>query len=264
VDFYKQKIPILRGSLNEGFLRGAPDREPVGGAVPRDFDVQPVEMRDAPGAMQLYDPSEYDALYDQGEEREDSLEHVLLRGIESGLISFLDQNGFPDCWVHSVFNGKMVSMLMQGLPVVRLNAVTAATMMGRTDGGWCGLGMQFLRDRGAPVVGPNAPYQSRQYNRAAVEAEMGQHKALELWYDLGQPVHGQDMTNRQFETCLFNNHPTPSDYNRHGHSMLSVRRVRIERDYWGTLTWNSWKGFGYKGLCVLAGYYPDGSCALRV
>jgi hypothetical protein len=263
-DFYKQKIPIIRRSFDEGFLRGLPDPEHMSrGAVPRDYAVDPVEMRDSPNAMTLYDPSDYGALYDAGEENQDTLEHLYLRAAEAGEFEFLDQNGFPDCWMHSPAHAVMLDRLKQNLPFVKLNAVAAATMTGRTNGGWCGLGMKKIRDDGIPAVGPDAPYQSRRYNNTpALRADMAKYKGLEDWYDLGRQEWDQTLSDRQISTCLFNNLPVPSDYNRHAHSVLSIRKVRVERGFWGWLTLNSWKGFGYHGLCVMTEPI-NGACALR-
>jgi hypothetical protein len=266
MDFYKGKIPIITGSLDAGFLRGAPDVAPATGAVPRDFGVDPVEMRDSPDRMKLYDPSEWDALYDRGEEAEDSLEHLYLRGGQPAF-QFLDQNGFPDCWFHSSAHAVMMDCVKQNIPVPRLNAVAGATLMNRTNGGWCGLSMKFIRDNGCPLAGDGPgewPFQSRRgRDTPELREKMKLHRNLEDWYDLGRQPWDQTLSERQIATALFNNNPAPSDYNRYAHSMLSIRKVRIERGYWGYLTLNSWKGFGYHGLCVLAGMHPDNSCALR-
>jgi hypothetical protein len=267
-DLYKGKVPIVRSDLNQGFIRGAadPDHPPATGAVPRDFSVQPLEMRDSPAQMKLYAPSEWDSLYDAGEANEDSLEHIYLRGGQPAF-EFLDQNGFSDCWCHSTAHAIMMDRAKQNLPPIRLNAVAVATLMGRTDGGWCGLSMKFARENGYPVIGTGPgqwPYQSRRgQDTPELRAGMKLHRDLEDWYDLAKAEYDQDLSQAQLATCLFNNMPSPSDYNRFGHSMLSLRLVRIEAGSWGLLTLNSWKGFGYFGLCVLAGMWPDGSCALR-
>jgi hypothetical protein len=266
-DFYKGKIPIVYRDLNEGFIRGTPDYAPSFGAVPRDFHVLPLEMRDSPSAIKLYDPSEYDALYDAGEQAQDSLEHIYLRAVESNQFEFLDQSQFPDCWCHSTSHAVMIDRLKQNLPYLKLNAVAIATLMGRTNGGWCGLSMKFARENGIPVAGTGPgqwPYQSRHgQDTPELRANMKQHRDLEDWYDMAKEVYDQDLGKSPFVTCLFNNLPVPSDYNEFGHSMLSLRYVRIEKGLWGPLTLNSWQGFGYHGLCVLAGRIPDSSCALR-
>ncbi len=265
-DLYKGLVPIIRRDLNEGFIRGTPDPHRATGAVPRDFTVDPVAMRDSPSQMKLYSESEWDALYDAGEENEDSLEHLFLRGGKPAF-EFLDQNGFGDCWFHSTAHAVMLDCVKQNVPVPRLNAVGGATLTGMLDGGWCGKSMKFIRENGCPLIGTGSgewPFQSRNgLDTPELRAKMKLHRALEDWYDLSRAEYDQELTKSQLATCLFNNNPSPSDYNRFGHSMLSLRLVRIERGSWGLLTLNSWKQFGYYGLCVLAGMWPDGACALR-
>lgn len=265
-DFYKQLIPVVYRDLNEGWVRRDPPGDVAFGAVPRDFDADPVEMRDSPDRMQVYAESEWDALYDKGEENEDSLEHIFLRGGRPAF-EFLDQGSFPDCWFHSTAHALMLNRVVQNLPVVRFNAVAGATLLGRTNGGWSGLSMKFIRENGCPVAGTGPgewPYQSRGgRDTPELRATMAKYKSLEDWYDIGRAVYDQELTRLQLATCLFNNCPAPSDYNRFGHAMLSLRLVRIERGSWGILTLNSWRQFGYHGLCVLAGMWPDGACAIR-
>lgn len=266
-DLYRGKIPIVRRDLNEGFVRGAPAHAPATGAVPRDLSVDPVLMRDNPSGMTVYPRSEWDARYDAGEANQDSLEHLYLRSAEAGVFQFLDQNGFPDCWCHSTAHAVMIDRLKQNLPFVRLNAVAIATLMSQTNGGWCGLSMKYVRENGIPTVGTGPgqwPYQSRGgRDTPELRANMRLHRDLSDWYDLGRHEYDQDLTRDQIATCLFDNNPTPSDYNRFGHSMLSLRLVRIEAGSWGLLTLNSWALFGYYGLCVLAEMWPDSSCSLR-
>lgn len=263
-DLYRGKIPIVRRDLNEGFLRGTPPRGTFStGAVPRDFKLDPVEMRDSPDQMKLHDPSTYQALYDAGEAAQDSLEHLYLRAAEAGQFEFLDQNGFPDCWCHSTAHAVMIDRLKQNLPFVKLNAVAIATLMGRTNGGWCGLSMKYARDNGIPVCGTGPgqwPFQSRRgKDTPELRAAMKLHKDLEDWYDLGRAEYDQELSQNQIASALFDNNPLPSDYNRFGHSMLSLRYI----PNLGLLTLNSWAGFGYHGLCVLAGMWPDNAVVLR-
>lgn len=259
-NLYKGRVPIITRSLDEGWLRGA---VPVStGAIPRDFSVDPVEMRDSPDSIQLIPTSQYNALYDAQEANESSLEHLYLRD-DKPAFEFLDQNGYPDCWAHSTAHAIMFDALKQNIPVVRLNGVAAATLMNQTNGGWCGLSMKFARTNGFPPICADAPYQSRKVkNTPALKAQMKLHSNLEDWYDLGKAEYDQELSKGQLITCLFNNLPCPSDYNRFGHSMLSIRYVRTDLG-WGLLTLNSWAGWGYHGLGVLLNMIPDGSCALR-
>jgi hypothetical protein len=267
-ELYKGKIPIIRRSLDEGFIRGAVPEGLATGCIPRDYDVDPVEMRDSPDAMTVFAESEWDALYDEQEANEDSLEHIYLRGDKPGF-EFLDQNGFPDCWAHSTAHAIMLDRLKQNLPVVRLNAVAVATLLRQTNGGWCGLSMKFGRENGYPVIGTGPgqwPYLSRSgRDTPELRASMALHKATEDWYDLGRREYDQHLSTRQLATCGFNNQASAVDFNDYSHSMCQLRRVRIERGAWGGLILNSWKGFGYYGLCVIPDTTsrPDNAVAVR-
>lgn len=267
-ELYKGKIPIIRRSLNEGFIRGASPEELSYGAIPRDFDIDPVAMGDSPAGMVLHDPSEYDALYDEQEAQESSLEHIFLRGDKPAFVN-LDQNGFPDCWAHSTAHTIMFDCMKQNLPIPKLNAVAVATMMRQLNGGWCGLSMKFARENGYPLVGTGPgewPYQSRaNHDTPELRANMAKHKAVEDWYDLGRKEYDQKLTDQQLATCGFENWPAAVDFNDYGHSMAQIRKVRIEKGHWGGLIFNSWLGFGYFGLCVIADTTsrPNNAVALR-
>lgn len=268
-ELYKGKIPIIRRSLNEGFIRGTPDVEPSFGCVPRDYSIDPVRMADSPAEMELVNPSDLDAIYDMEEEAESSLEHIYLRG-DKPAFEFLDQNGFPDCWSHSTGHAIMLARARQNLPPIRLNAVAVATLIGQLNGGWSGLSMRFARDHGFPVIGDGPgewPYQSRRgRDTAELRAAMALHKSVEDWYDFGRKEWDQQLSIRQLDTSSANNWPVPVDFNEYGHAMCMVRRVRIERGARGSLILNSWQGFGYHGLCVIpdSTASADGACALRV
>lgn len=252
---YKGKIPIIRRSLDEGFIRGSADITVCTGCIPRDFDVDPVALRDSPSAMKVIPRSEWDARFDEQEKEESSLEHLYLRGGKPAF-EFLDQNGFPDCWAHSTAHCVMLDQMKQNLPVKRLNAVAVATMLRQTNGGWCGLSMKFARENGYPEVGTGPgqwPYQSRKgHDTPELREAMKKHMAEEDWYDLGSREFQQELSDDQLATCGFNLQPAACDYiMTYGHSMCQLRVVRLEPGAWGRLTLNSWNGFGYFGLCVI-------------
>jgi len=269
IELYRGKIPIIRRSLNDGFIRGTPDDLPSTGCVERDYDIDPVAMGDSPAAMKLVEDSELDAIFDEQEAQESSLEHMYVRD-GSPAFEFLDQNGFPDCWFHSTAHALMVDRMKQGLPPVRFNAVAGATLLNQTNGGWCGLSMKFIREKGCPVIGSGPgewPYHTRSnHDSPELRANMAKYKSLEDWYDLGRREWDQKLSQRQLRTLGCGNIPVPTDYNKYGHSMLMIRLVRIEKGHWGRLTLNSWKGFGYLGLCVIPETTADvnNAVALRV
>lgn len=222
------------------------------------------EMFAAPHGMTLVPESEWDARYDEQEKSQSSLEHVYRRaGWEN-----LDQNGHGYCWAYSTGAAVMLKRSAMGLPYVRLNphSVAAIIKNGRDEGGWCGLSLKFGRDGGYAVEG-NGPGQWPLHSRntanltPAVRENMLLHKVTDDWYDLGRPEYGQQLTRQQLATCLFQNNPCPTDFNWWGHSVCSVRFVRVERGSWGLMILNSWKGWGDRGLAVLRGSkaVPDGA-----
>lgn len=266
-ELYQNRIPIIRRSLNDGFIRGdAP--EVSFGCIERDYDVDPVMVGDSPAAMQLIDPSEYDARYEEREEQQSGLLHMFLRG-DRPAFENLDQGQFPDCWAHSTAHCLMLNAMIQNIPIPRLNGVGAATLMNQLNGGWSGLSMKFAREKGYPVVGNGPgqwPYQSRNgRDTPELRAEMAKHKNLEDWYDLGRREWDQTLSDRQRATCLFNNMPMGADYNKYGHAMCAFDRVRISAGEWGDAVLNSWKGFGYFGVCIIpdSTAKPNNAVALR-
>jgi len=267
VELWNGKVPIIRRSLNDGFLRGDPGTASTG-CIPRDFHIDPVRMGDSPDGMQLIPESEWDARYEEQEAQQSALDHIYLRN-GTPAFEFLDQNGFPDCWAHSTAHALMLNRMAQNLPPIRLNAVAVATLLRQTNGGWCGLSMKFAREHGYPVIGTGPgewPYQSRRgSDTPELRASMALHKSEEDWYDLGSQEWEQELSTRQLATCGFNNWPAPVDFNKYSHSMCQLRRVRIERGAWGGLILNSWVQFGYHGLCVIpdSTTRPNNAVALR-
>ncbi len=270
IELYKGRVPICRRGLDDAWLRSGDTPTVSTGCIPRDYDDDPVLMGDSPSGMKLDDPSEYDAIYDKGEEAEDSLEHLFLRGGKPAFTN-LDQGPFPDCWFHSTAQAMMMDSVKQGIaPVPRLNAVAGATLTGMLGGGWCGKSMKYARDNGIPVMGTGEgewPEHTRnkKYDTPAMRERMKQHKALENWYDLGRSEWDQVLSGRQIATCLNNNNPTPLDYNDFAHSILAIRQVRIAPGDWGYLLLGSWLNYGYFGLHVVAWSLsrPNNACSLR-
>jgi len=269
VDFYKGTIPILDESV-------AACRDvlyPVGvsyGAVPRDYATDPPSMFAGPDGLKTPDPSEWDALYDEQEANEDSLEHLFLRNGKPAFIN-LDQNGDGYCWAYSTGQALMLARLRDNLPLVRLNPHATAAIIkgGRDEGGWCGTSAKWAAENGYAVEGTGPgewPLHSRnlRYDTPALRAAMALHKTTEDWRDMTRPEYGQVLTARQLAACGFSNIPAPSDFNWWGHSVCQVRWVRIERGSWGPLILNSWLNWGRFGLGVLRGSQATANNAVAV
>lgn len=270
VDFYKKRIPIIRRSLDEGFLqRGAVADPNAFGCIPRDYNIDPVLFGDSPAEMKLYEPSDWDAVFDEQEDTESSLEHIFVNDGETAF-DLLDQNGHGYCWSYSTGHAIMLDRMKRNFPPIRINPHATAAIIkgGRDEGGWCGLSGKFGREHGYAVQG-NGPGQWPLHSRdlkndtPQLRANMAMHKVSEEWYDLGKKEWDQTLSKRQIATLGLTNVPCPVDYNRFGHSMCMVRFVRFEKGAWGVLVLNSWRNWGFRGLGVLAEMYPDNAIGIR-
>lgn len=270
--FYKNVIPIIETDLPATNLS-----HPANvrfGMVPRDYKVDPAAMFAPPKDMELIPQSEWDARYDEQEETESSLEHIFLSGPSGGAaFTNLDQNGDGYCWSYSTAQAIMIDRLKRNLPHVRLNPHATAAIIkgGRDEGGWCGLSAKWGREQGYAEEGNGSgqwPLHSRDLRNDTpqLRAEMAKRKIEEEWTDLTQQVYDQNLTMAQVATCGFNNIPGPRDYNWWGHSVCGIRWVRVERNAWGQLILNSWKGWGRYGLGVLVGSKAvcNGGLAIRL
>lgn len=264
---YLGKIPIIKNSLDEGWLNGVGDAS--FGCVPRDYDVDPVEMRDSPDAIQLLSDADCVAFYEEQQAQKSSLIHQYLGGdIANGAPAFLnlDQNGQGFCWSYSTAGAFMLDRMKRNLPPIRLSAHAVACKIKnfRDEGGWCGLSAKFARDNGYPTVDvwPEKSM-SRQYDTAATWENAALHKVAEDWYDLGKKEWDQTLSKKQIKTLGLTNTPMMLDYNRYSHSMCGTAVVQFEPGAWGPVVLQSWKGWGYHGLGVLAEIWPDNACAIR-
>jgi hypothetical protein len=271
MDFYKGDIPILDAGMVPGVTN---DLFPAGakfGLVQRDFVEYPRTAFGAPPSeMELIDPSEWDARFDEQEATESALEHIFLRDGQPAFVN-LDQNGDGDCWAYSTAHAWMLAHLRDYGWTPRLNPHFIASYLRRFDGGWCGASAKVLSEVGCVTEGTNPdqwPLHLHDGNRARqpeVLAAASANKSGEEWRDLTRDIWDQSMTARQLATCGFLNVPAPSDFNWWGHWVCQVRWVRVERGSWGPLILNSWKGWGRFGLAVLRGSQAtaNGAVAIR-
>ena len=147
MDMYKGTIPILEYTSQyrdmfhpKGFRTGA---------EPRDLKLYPKEMYDPPSEMDVYQETDWDALYDEMEKNKSSLEHLYLRGGKPAFTN-LDQNGDGYCWHYSSGHAAMFLGLANHEPIVRLNPHAGAAIIkgGKDEGGWCGLSGKFIEEVG--------------------------------------------------------------------------------------------------------------------
>lgn len=269
VDFYKGKIPIIRRSLDEGFIRGATGETFATGCIPRDFKIDPVLLGDSPDGIKLYDEVDWDAVYEESERNEDSLLDIFLRGGKPKFEN-LDQNGDGYCWSYSTGQAIMLDRMKQNLTPLRLNphATAAIIKRGRDEGGWCGLSAKWGIENGYAVEGNGPgewPLHSRNLKNDTPELRknMALHKIGEAWYDLGRQEYDQTLTKKQIVTLGLSDIPMALDFNHFSHSMCGIVVVRIEKGHWGPVVLQSWKGWGYYGLGVLADMWPDNAIAIR-
>lgn len=267
MDYYKSTIPIIdENTISDvAFPQNARF-----GAVPRDYQIDPVSVRQQPSDLVLIPESEWDARYDEQERTESSLEHLYLRGGQPAF-QHLSQGQDGYCWAYSVGHAVMMDRLARNYPFVRLNphSVAAIIKNGRDEGGWCGLSCQFIRENGiAPEgTGPGQwPKQSRnlQYHTPLVRENMKKYRIEEDWYDLGRAVWDQKLSTQQRATLGFLNIPVPSDFMWWSHSVCQIRWVRIERGSWGPLVLNSWDNWGRFGLGVLRGSRANADNAVAI
>lgn len=257
MDFYRGRIPIIDSErdLSAGFL-GEPGVI-RSGYIPPAADEPPL-FGDPPSDMPVFDPSEWDGIYDEQEAQQSSLEHLFLPNGIDGPAAFtnLDQNGYGDCWAYSTAHALMLARLRDKLPPVRLSPSGVAVALGRLDGGWCGLSAKYIRDNGCPVAGTGPdeyPEHSRAKLTAAALERAKKYRIAEDWYTVSREVWDQSFARAQFATCGLSNTPVPSDWNFMGHSVCTLRWVRLERGSWAPLILNSWKGWGWRGLGVIRG-----------
>jgi hypothetical protein len=273
-EYYKSQIPIYEPDN----LRG-PDKDALFppnvsyGLVRRDYGEYPEQMFAQPDEMGIIPSSEWDARFDEQERLESSLEHMYLGG-RNGEPLFVNLDQGPDgyCWIYSVGHSVMLDRMRRGRKVVRLNPHSSGSIIkdGRDEGGWCGLGAEFVSEHGmAPEgTGPGEwPKWSRDLRNdtQAMRKSMANYKINEQWTDVTRRLWDRNLTTNQVATSGFNNLPGPRDYNWWAHSVCGIRWVRIERGSWGQLILNSWKSWGHHGLAVLRGNRAicDGGLTIR-
>lgn len=236
------------------------------------------EMKALPSEIKPIEPSDWDALYDEQEEKKSSLEHLKLTTMNNGKPHLsLDQNGQGYCWAYSQVAGIMYARAGANLPYVRLSPHSVACVIKnfRDEGGWCGLSARFCRGQDPKHPGKSGAVpeslwpqksMSRTYNTATAWEAAAPFKITEDYVDVTRDVYDQNMLDKQIATCLFNNIPVILDYDEWGHSIIGIRWVRVERGVFAPLIDNSWTpGWGKNGMGVINKRWSvDGAVAIRV
>lgn len=259
-------IPIVRRSLNEGFIYSGPETAPSRGCVPRDFSIDPILMGDRPDAMELFDDKTAKEVYDKQQSDQSSLLHIYLRGGKPAF-EHLDQDGFPDCWYHGPAHAFMLACMRDNDSIPVINGVAGATVLNQTNGGWSALAMKDMRENGAPLMGTGEgewPEWTRatKYNTPAFKANRLKHKILEDWYDTSVEVYDQELTKQQITTTLLNNEPGSGDWNKFSHAM-GVPGVGYLDGRFHPIVLQSWKQWGRFGLGLLYDLWPNNYVSIR-
>jgi hypothetical protein len=242
------------------------------GLIPRDYsEPRPEGLRAPPSSMLTIPLSEWPERLRDKEANKSSL---------SDMKNFpaLDQNGQGYCWFYSGTSAVMMIRAKNNQPYVRLSAHAGACKIKnfRDQGGWCGLGAEFIIKNGIPSVA-HWPEKSmaRTHDKEETWENAKRHRISEDWIDLDQSVYDRNMTTLQHGSCLLLNNPCPTDRNWWGHStcdvdvvdgtasfdagVLAVQEfdIRWATDVtagYGRRTLNSWtEGWGTNGLGVIAG-----------
>lgn len=261
------------------------------GAVPRDYDVQPPETFSPPSEIKVYSEQELREIIREKDAKKSRNSDILrAAGIRS-----MDQGQFGYCWGHSVVGAVQGARAAQGLPHEDLSAfaVCATIKRGRNEGGWCGLAMQFVREKGVPTVArwPQGDADYRKYDKPEVWADAKTNIVTEDYVDLTREVYNQNLTFMQALSCLAQNFFIAMDFNWWAHSVLGCDPVDLSnadiRDDdsgklitgpqlvamldvtsgFGVRDRNSWTdSYGEQGFFVLTGSkaIPDGAVAIRV
>lgn len=243
-------------------------RSYVKGYVERDYKVYPKEMFAPPSEIPLIPRSDWQAIIQEQEEQQSSLEHMWRRTYGNNVRrAHLDQNGQGYCWAYSVSHTIMMARCRDNQPPKRLSAHAVACKIKnfRDQGGWCGLSAQFIRENGVPTVETwKEKSMSRQYDNPETWNEAQQYKITEDYVDLTRDVWGQNLTYDQVITCLLMNIPCALDYNWWGHSVCGVRAKWVDGQACPVII-NSWQDWGEDGFAVLQGQraIPNGAVATR-
>ncbi len=233
------------------------------GLIPRDYSKYPVGylMQAKPFDLPLIPRDQWQSIIDMKNATNSWLDDIRDRGMSGSVIPSRDQNGKGYCWAHSSTSAVLLIRALMNLPYSDLSAYAVACIIKnyKDQGGWGSESLEWIAENGIPSS-DTWPQQSMSPKNDTPEmrAEAAQNKVTE-WMD------GQPRNIDQLVTCLLLNIPVVSDFNWWGHSVCSVRIIRINP--LKTRIWNSWgDSWSENGMGDLEGNkcIPDGMIMPRV
>jgi len=234
--------------------------------VPVDSGIRPL-FGDAPDQLKVIPRSEWLPRTKEMHESKSTLRHLREIAANGSQMPTLDQNGQGYCWAYSVTRCVMYQRALMNQPYKRLSAHAVACMVKgfRDEGGWCGLSLEFIRERGVPTVEAWAEKSmSRSNDKPATWENAAQNRITEGWYDVTKKAYDQALSYDQFMTCLLLRIPVAADFNHWSHSVCMHTPVILDGEVWPE-GGNSWTdGWGEQGRFVLQGQkaIPDGAVAI--
>jgi hypothetical protein len=248
------------------------DGEVMGrGAIPRDYEVQPMGSSSEAEAFPIIARSEWSARIKEMESTKSRLSDIRRNALGPGKhIPALDQGRLSYCWAYSTGMALILTRAVANMPYVRLSptAVAAKIKNFANRGGWGALSMEFAVKNGYPseTVWPNQSLQ-RHYDCDQTWEDAKRHRVTAGWWDLSKDVYSRNLPFDVVMTLLLCRVPVVVDFNWWGHSVCAIDPVEVEPGSFGIRIINSWKdSWGDLGESVLRGNkaHPDGSVAPRV
>ncbi len=196
------------------------------GAIPRDFDVQPLMMKSVD--FPLIPDGEVSSRIADMTKAESSLYGIRKREMNKKGFKSLDQGQKGYCWAHSTAHGVIYLHAKAGLPYIPLSAYAVACKIKnfRDEGGWGALSAEFVANNGIPAQQFWAQgSMDRSNDNAATWADAAKHKLTAQWADLANDVWDRNLAIPQWKTLLLTRIPVVMDFNWWGHSVLGIELV---------------------------------------
>lgn len=242
------------------------------------YDPEQVDYRELQTVSSFAPPTEIKLLtLDEIAERAIALEAAKARisdRLRLAKIPSTDQNGHGYCWAYSTGGCIQTCRELAGLPYVRLNPHSIASIVknGADRGGWCGQSMRFAIEHGIAPMGNGDgqwPEHSRDYRRhqGSCKENMLRFRIDEGWVDLSKPEWNNEIKFQAVLTLLVTGTPCALDFNWWGHSVMGCDVVVLSKanKEFAIRIRNSWTDrWGDLGFSVLSESKsrPDGGVGI--